>query len=135
MSSDTSGSYLWAEPLPSDCPPKDAISPNNDSFYRLVNSFPPNDEDFHSHRKLYPNKPFHANECVARSCSVFSSLQDCNKIRKLPRHKEKRIVKLILTPKSGLIMQRGRNKYHYSWWRTKIFDPISNCIEAPRINR
>ena len=70
----------WAEDLPSKCPPKTAIIPQYQTFYRLVKQFPPTEEDFYSHRKLYPNKYFKTNECRVHSLSIFSSLKE--KIKK-----------------------------------------------------
>jgi hypothetical protein len=119
----------WAEDLPADCPPNDAVAPQNALFYRLVNNIPPVDRDFWSHRKLNPNKRFNVSECIARSCSVLSDLEGCSQIIKLPTQKNKRIVQLVLPPQSGLIRKTGRNLYHYSWWRAGTFDPISASID------
>jgi hypothetical protein len=120
----------WAEELPVDCPPVDALEPNNDPFFRLVGSIPPRNEDFWSQRKLYPLKNFHANECIARSCSLISTLERCSELVKLPAQKNKRIVKLVLSPGSGCIKKTGGDATHYSWWRNKELDPIPACVEV-----
>jgi hypothetical protein len=117
----------WAEELPSNCPPDEAFPPNYDIFYRLVEGFPPKEEDFFSHRKLYPKKKFPVNECQARSVSLFNRLDECAKIQKLPAHKNKKIVKLTLPPESGVVLQTGQNRAHYSWWLSKQYDPIPAC--------
>jgi hypothetical protein len=119
----------WLEELPPKCPPADAVEPNNDLFYRLVGSVPPRDNDFWSHRKLYPSKKFNTTECVARSCSLIATIEYCLELLKLPAQHNKRIVKLILPSRAGLVKQTGLHIAHYSWWRTKDFDPINVCIE------
>jgi hypothetical protein len=107
----------WAEYLPPNCPPELAIAPKHEIFYPLVKQFPPLEKDFFSHRKLYPNKPFKTNECRVCSLSIFSDLDECAKLLKLPLHKHKKIVQLILPPESGVILQTGNNPTHYSWWK------------------
>lgn len=75
----------WIEdPLPTSCPPEEAYRPENDVFYRLVESFPPKIEDFYSIRKLFPERPPYTSqdECVQRSCSVFSTYKACENVRK-----------------------------------------------------
>ncbi len=121
----------WAEDLPPDCPPADAVAPQNALFYRLVDNIPPLDRDFWSHRKLYPSKNFNTTDCMARSCSVLSDLEGCFQLAKLPTQKKKRIVQLTLPPQSGRIKKTGKPFYHYSWWRTGSFDPISASVEVP----
>jgi hypothetical protein len=122
----------WAEDLPSKCPPKTAIIPQYQTFYRLVKQFPPTEEDFYSHRKLYPKKNFKTNECRVHSLSIFSSLKECAKLLKLPLHKNKKIIKLTLTPESGVILQTGNNPSHYSWWKKEKYNPIPYCIEVKK---
>lgn len=118
---------IWDEPLPEDCPPNDSRCPQNEKFYRLVEGFPPTDRDFWSHRKLYPNKGFHANECIARSCSLLLNLSSGIKLLKLPTHRSKTVVELTLPPHSGVVKNTGKSSDHYSWWRASGFDPISCC--------
>lgn len=120
----------WFEPLPVNCPPQDSSQPNGDSYFRLVESIPPSDRDFWSHRKLYPDRRFNTSECTARACSVVSDPVECAKLLKLPTQRNKKIVELKLLPESGVIKQTGQNKYHYSWWRTKNFDPKSYYTEV-----
>jgi len=79
----------WAEELPPNCPPETAVTPQYEIFYRLVKQWPPTSDDFYSHRQLYSQKTFHTSECRARSLSIFSSLEECAKLLKLPLHKRK----------------------------------------------
>jgi len=119
----------WVEDLPPDCPPADAVAPQNDLFYRLVENVPPLDRDFWSHRKLYPSKKY-TSECIGRACSLISDLEGCFQVAKLPTQQNKRIVQLSLPPESGRVKKTGKNPWHYSWWRTRNFDPISGSIDV-----
>ena len=119
--------FEWAETLPNDCPPEDALLPQNDNYYRLVKEIPPTDSDFWSHRKLYPSKPFNINECITRACSLINNLKRCNNLTKLPPHKDKKVVQIILPPESGLVKKTGARSSHFSWWRAKDFDVIQHC--------
>lgn len=107
---------MWLESLPENCPPHDAVTPNDFLCYRLASHNPPNEDDFFSQRKIYPEKRFHTNECRARALSVFSKKSECEKIKKLPAHREKHIVSLRLFPECGVIKNTGNSGTHFSWW-------------------
>ena len=107
---------MWFENLPLNCPPNNAIRPSNFLCFRLVSQYPPTIEDYYSQRKIYPERKFHANECRARSLSVFNDKSECEIIKKLPPHREKHIVALRLVPECGVVKQTGKSKTHYSWW-------------------
>ncbi len=117
----------WIEELPDNCPPKSAEKPNGE-FFRLVENNPADKDDFASHRAVWPKKKFNVSECIARSLSIFSDVSGAEKIKKLPRHKSKSIVKFVLKKDMGLIEQTGRDKFHHSWWRNNETD-ILNLIE------
>lgn len=117
----------WAETLPENCPPPEAIRPYGERFYRLIESVEPDEYDFFSHRKRYPDKVFNTNECKALSLSVFSTLKECKKILLLPNNKDKKIVEIELTEESGVILKTGKSSKHYSWWLAKDFNPLNNC--------
>lgn len=119
--------FVWAENLPPACPPSDAFQPNNTAFYRLINNNHPREEDFWSYRKLYPSKIFHANECIAMSCSLMMTIESCIDLIKLPAHSNKKIVKITLPSSAGLIKKTGRDASHHSWWRAHNFNPIPVC--------
>lgn len=122
--------YEWAEPLPDECPPDDAVPPEGEVYYRMVESFPPTETDFVSHRELYPNKHFSLGECQVRSCSVFTDHSRCADLTKLPRHKDKMVVEFQLDRSSGVVLRTGTRQGHYSWWRSRNFDPIPLCSLA-----
>lgn len=130
MVSPNNDEEIWAEELPDGCPPEDAIPPNNEVYFRLVESIPPTERDFHSHKKLYPNKPYRVGKCQALSCSLYSSLRNCRNLTKKNIHSHKKIVQLILPPESGVIKQMGENRTHFSWWRFKDFNVIDFCVEV-----
>jgi hypothetical protein len=122
----------WAEPLPQNCPPKEANPPNHECYYRLIEYMEPSEIDFCSHRMRWPDKQFHTSECVAMAISVFDKISSCQKVRLFPTHKNKKIVEITLPQESGLIKQNGRDLSHFSWWRYKEFNPFDFCtiIEA-----
>lgn len=117
----------WFEDLPENCPPNNAYSPNHDRFFRLAEQYPPTERDFFSQRKLYPKKPFHTSACRARSLSIFAELFECLNLLKLPAHRNKKVLQMTLLSESGAILQTGKVRAHYSWWRSKQYDPVSNC--------
>lgn len=119
--------YTWAEELSKDCPPRKA-EPSEGIYYRLGHK-PPTEEDFFSHRKIYPLKAFNTDECTALSLSVFNDLDAVKKLFALPTMKGKpnNVLELNLSPENGLILQTGRNIHHFSWWKSSVFD-LSKCI-------
>lgn len=128
---DEARAYEWVEPLPAGCPPDDAWPPDGDkTYYRLVASVPPIQEDFYSHRKLYPDRPFRGSECIARACSLLETLGRCAEVMAMPQHKDKgeRIVRITLPPDSGVVKNTGP-RHHVSWWWAKGFDPVACCEE------
>ena len=119
---------MWREELPEKCPPKDAIQPEGDLYYRLVNNKPASETDFHSQRELNPTTHYNASECIARALSVFSDISSAYNLKKLPRHRNKDIVALKLNIDSGLLKRTGRDKFHYSWWVLKKTEPLKLVV-------
>lgn len=107
---------MWHEELPENCPPADAEYPENFLCFRLASQNPPVEDDYRSHRELYPEREFHVNECRARSLSVFSDRSECEKIKKLPANREKLLISFRLFPECGVIKKTGKSEAHYSWW-------------------
>ena len=106
----------WFEKLPSNCPPPEAEHPTNFLCFRLSTQNPPNESDYFSQRKIYPDKNFHVNECRARSLSIFNSKKECENIKRLPAHKDKFLISMRLYPECGMIQKTGKSQAHYSWW-------------------
>jgi hypothetical protein len=120
--------YEWVENLPENCPPQSAGSPQGD-FFRVISAFPPDNSDFNSTRQDNPLKLFAIDECLVRSCSIFSDYAEGKKLLKLPRHRNKIIIRLSLTADSGLVLRTFERPGHYSWWRDRRF-PLANHIHA-----
>lgn len=119
--------FEWYEELPEQCPPSTAFSVEGFVCYRLCKAVVVEDEDFHSHRKLFPARVFNAPECRARAISVFTNPNDLDNLLKLSIHKGKAKVKLNLCGTDGLAMKSGRDS-HYSWWRSKTFNTKAACM-------
>ena len=123
----------WAEPLPPDCPPKEAYSPNGEIFYRMIEGLVPCQEDFHSERKRNPQRKI-SDECIARAVSLFDTIESCKQLRLLPYHRNrfsgKPMAEIILDADCGVISQTGKNPHHFSWWLVEGYDPLqfSNVI-------
>lgn len=116
----------WAEELPEDCPPSDAHIPEDKEFYRFADNYPVKESDFLSYYAIHGNKPSDVTICRSRSLSIRDSFEDCLKARLLPNLKKMKIIKILLTQESGLILQTGENPHHFSWWRCRDFDYITN---------
>lgn len=114
----------WFEELPPSCPEDGAEPPKGEVFFRLLGGDEITDEDFWSHRKLWPHKAFNTDECKARAVSVFKSFSGCERLLSLPVHAGKKVAQISLGAESGLIKRTFNTKGHYSWWRRKDFDPV-----------
>ncbi len=117
----------YKEELPEQCPPGDAFEPSENLVYRLVESNPPTQQDFFSHRKLWPQKEYHTDECRARSISVFFDIVECDLLRALPAHKTKKIAKVKVDESAGKMLSTGRDPSHHSWWIYSGFEAHNNC--------
>jgi len=114
--------YSWFEELPEQCPPKESNPPEG-KFFRLIHGEIPASEDFFSKRFENPEMEFpNIPECIARAVSTFDDVKECLKLKKLPRHKNKFVAELSLTPADGLVLKTF-SKNHYSWWRSDDFIP------------
>ncbi len=116
----------WYENLPQSCPPQEAKEPSGEQYFRILNSNNPSNNDFLSHRALYPDKKFSVSECQAMAISLFTDKESCRIVAKLPKYRNKNLYigELILTKSDGLIAHTPNKKSlnHYSWWRSIKFD-------------
>lgn len=117
---------IWSEDLPVGCPPKDSVVPSNQIFYLLVSHIPPEESDFFSNWLLFPERSY-KDECIAKACSLWSSISRCGDIKKLPPHRKKTIIEIMLPPHSGMLSNSIGS--HHSWWRKRDFNPIPFCRE------
>lgn len=112
----------WFETLPDKCPPSEAVTAEGMRVYRAIASSPATEEDFKSHRELFPNKFFSVTECQARSLSVHDNIAETEKLKKLPRFRDSFFVmELELSAGDGLILKTN-GPHHYSWWRSSEFN-------------
>lgn len=112
--------HQWYEELPEQCPPSDAFGLQEFVCYRLCAGEAPQEQDFLSHRALFPAKKFSAPECQARAISVFTKPEDLDPVMKLAIHRQKAKVKIVLGREDGVAKKTGQNS-HYSWWRSRSF--------------
>ncbi len=121
---------MWLEELPDKCPPDDAEKRDLIAF-RMVKTIPPLIDDFYSYsyNKIIPKKVFNIDECTLRACSVFCDLEECREKLKYKNHKDKKIVKVSITKKDGVIKKTLSSKSHHSWWISSNFKPTSNNTE------
>ena len=120
----------WYEQLPELCPPVDAV-PCEGTYYRIAKGNPASNGDFFSQRKLQPNKVFTGlgvDECIARSISLFSDINDATRRLKLPKFRNAQIAGVTLEPKDG-VMKKTFSDSHYSWWRSTNFEVSQAKIE------
>ncbi|MBO4827732.1 MAG: hypothetical protein J5506_10970 [Prevotella sp.] len=113
----------WYEQLPPLCPPTDAVQCGG-TFYRIAKGNPAKDVDFFSQRKMQPNKVFTnlgIDECIARSISLFSEVNDAVRRLRLPKFRNAKVAEVVLQPKDGM-MKKTFSDSHYSWWRSTAFD-------------
>jgi hypothetical protein len=120
----------WSEQLPDRCPPEEAYNPNGQVFYRLCQSNPASSQDFLSNRFLCPTCNFpNVSECIALSLSVFIDMEKCLNIRRLPRHKNSKVMYFQIKDGDGLVLKTS-GPGHYSWWRTHNFDiALASVVE------
>ncbi|WP_280647943.1 MULTISPECIES: hypothetical protein [unclassified Dysgonomonas] len=121
----------WFEELPEQCPPENALEPNNEMFFRVINGDDVDVSDFLSQREVYgKDKVFKGKEiteCITRAVSVFKNLQDANNLLKFPKFRNKKIAKVTLRKNDGLLL-KTLSTSHYSWWRSKDFNINSACL-------
>ena len=120
--------HEWKEDLPEQCPPLTAVEVENFICYRAVNGNPATPKDFFSQRRLSPKAAFkNVTECVARACSVFTSIESLKeRTLRLPKFKNALVAELCLQPKDG-VMEKGDNG-HCSWWVDTAFSPANDAI-------
>lgn len=120
----------WIDELPDKCPPKEATNPDNFTVYRLATQEQIDEVDFQSQRALKPLAKFRGvSECLTRSLSVFSDVEKCQNMVKLPVYKGrwKMVLQLQLNEDDGMIQKTFKDPKHYSWWRTSNFN-INNSV-------
>ena len=111
----------WPEYYPNECPPDYAPSASG-VIYRFVDTNPPAGVDFVPYAQEYPNRNWGDKECQACGLSVYTSLDDCEKVkRKIPSLRKKLTAAATLDPSQGKLMNTPSRKInnHYTWWFPK----------------
>jgi hypothetical protein len=125
------GSFTWPAHFSVNCPPAEAFIANG-NFYRVVKTNPPQPTDFRSVYEIYPERARkaveegHQTKCETMGLSVYTDLCDAVACARKFRRLGKNIVRLSLTPDSGMeIHSQSRNyESHHTWWKPEGFDPI-----------
>ena len=124
--------YIWPAHFPADCPPSDAVAANG-IFYRLAKTNPSKPRDF---RSVYEDEPERARKaieegrktkCETMGLSVHADINDAITFARIFRNMGKNIVRVSLTPDSGVEIHSPseKSKSHHTWWKPEGFDPIS----------
>jgi hypothetical protein len=117
----------FADRLPAGCPPPNAQAVDRDIVaYRIIDTPPPKASDFISHWNMNPGKRYR-DECIARSLSIFSTLEECRAVMEGSlKFKNKGICRIKLAPGAGMILQNHQTG-HISWWMAKDAEPLRYC--------
>lgn len=112
----------WLEDLPTQCPPDDTRTPNDEYCFRIIQTEEPCISDFYSHEKL--GKRHHSpNECVAHSVSIFINERDIIHVQKqYPPFRNKKIIKIKLNSTCGVIRRTANTNSHHDWWVSSEFN-------------
>jgi hypothetical protein len=117
--------FEWFEQLPDQCPPSDAECPDGKVFFRMIRPDGPTSDCFLPTIWNRPIRDPRFTPCIQKSVSLFITLQDLMRARKIGEHQLKDVVRLHLPKGSGLIAKTG-SAGHYSWWRDAKFDPVGS---------
>jgi hypothetical protein len=106
----------WPDYFPTNCPPQNARS-DNLKVYRLVDSDPPNQDDFIPNKLLYPHIDYTGETlCLACGISVDKTLDGIKRTRKRFRVlRNKKIAVGTIKPNDGVILETGSGT-HVTWW-------------------
>jgi hypothetical protein len=103
--------------------------------YRAVSNNPPSQEDFLSHREMWPTQKFSAPECEVCGLSVFTDKQDIERlIRRIPRMRAMLIAQGTLNPDLGNMKPTpsgpAHKNSHHTWWLPREAQPwlVFNCV-------
>lgn len=111
----------YAEELPSQCPPDDAVDRAWDALYRAVPCKPAEVKHFAS-KAANGDKPSVLDDpCRFASCSMYTALRPAEKMLQYPNYKDGAVVKLKISAGSG---KSKRKKQHVDFWAYMGFDFI-----------
>ncbi|MEO5372190.1 MAG: hypothetical protein H7833_19145 [Magnetococcus sp. DMHC-1] len=122
----------FAESLPANCPPQDAVESDERVAFRCVKSSTPTDVDFYSYAKLdnlgieKRGRAKGVTPCRWASCSVGNIRYIRDMIKKFPRFRKSYIVKIKLNREAGMI--QPSNNGHIDFWMYASFNPLGAII-------
>jgi len=107
----------WPNYFPSGCPYEDSFLAAG-AVYRLINKKAPEERDFLSYRLLYPDKVFNVPECIACGLSIYTDVEDIERLkRRVPATRNKRVTVGILHESLGKMKPTGHDEAsHHTWW-------------------
>lgn len=121
---------VWVPKMPEDVPPQDICIPKEHILYRLTNEDSFSIDDLDTYYDINPLKDYGKNKERSYAVSMFDDISQVEKLKKFPLLKNKKgIARIVLNPENGVVKQTG-NKYHYSWWKTNVFN--INSVEMVR---
>ncbi len=129
----------YAESLPDQCPPSNAINTDERMVLRLVKNSHFSESDFYSHAKL--NKPLPKDVCECRwaSCSVFSLPEGkhvAQAISKLPKVRDRKYVATIkLSPIAGKMEISSSRRGHIEFWMYDSFNLKDSICEVKELGK
>ena len=117
----------FREELPPDCPPQESDEITAPLVvYRLTATLPPTDEDFRSHRAMFPDKEFSGSECEVRGLSVYAEQRDAKRqTRSSGRLRDYHVSRLLLEAGAGFL-QQTRAPTHHTWWPLEAYNVLSS---------
>lgn len=116
----------WPNSLPDNCPPEDILVPEDEEFFRLlINKDYIVEDDWKTYIELYPSKSYVGESLIMANGLSISKNPDFKELTKLPNIKRrfKGMAKIKLKPTDGVLKKTGKDDKHYTWWKTKGFDP------------
>lgn len=107
----------YAEDLPDECPPHEAVDMEHQSVYRFLRSGNASPDEFLSHAALNKKNRLGVNECSFSSCSL---LADYNKyLKNIPnmRKAHTHIARLTIPEGTGKTKPKSKNgTVHFDFW-------------------
>lgn len=118
----------FAEPLPPQCPPNDAVDVELVSVFRLLDSAVPGPDAFKSQNALGLPAPQGIDLCRWASCSL---VLDAKKQKKFPRFKNTHHWAAEITVPVGAGRSKQTSSNHIDFWcglNFKIKDAVSTVV-------
>jgi hypothetical protein len=135
MSIPTAGTF--ADYFPEGCPPEQA-GPTSGTFFRLVRSDPPGEDEFRTHREKGYNRG--GDPCQKCGLSIYGEQTDAADLYRFFARRHgvhgtrigNLVAKLSLNPSHGKLMPTPRQRRpdsHHTWWPFCETDRVSSFVE------